>query len=134
MFLSFHICGSVFAYVDDITNFVNFSYLLLFYEVIIYVTDQIFCGVTNVTGYYSNRLLQVNAAVARELTCCKILVRHWAIREKKMVYKIPRGGGGKPYLASGLIYMYVKKVMKLVTFIFEHPSYISYVQSTLHIN
>ena len=112
------------------SHFFNIANIL--YEVIIYVTDQIFCWVTYVTGFYSNRLLQVNASIARGLTYCKILASHWAIR-KIWSTKLPLASeGGKSYPASGLIY--VKKVMKLFTFIFEHPYYISYVQSTLLMN
>ena len=39
--------------------------------------------------------------------------------KKNMVYKIPPGGGGKPYPASGLVYLHayyvVPYIMKLVT-------------------
>ena len=37
---------------------------------------QIVCRVTYVTGYK-----QLNAAIVRGLTCCKILARHWALRK-----------------------------------------------------
>ena len=53
------------------------------------------------TGNIRNRLLQGNAATYRGPTCCKMLVRQWASR-KIWSTKIPLGGG-KPYLASGLL-------------------------------
>ena len=42
-------------------------------------------------GNVCNRLLQLNAAIVRGLTCCKILARHWALR-KIWSTKFPLGG------------------------------------------
>ena len=53
-------------------------------------------------GNICNGLLLGNASIARGLTCCKKLARHEASR-KSWSTKFPLGGGGgKPYLASGL--------------------------------
>ena len=63
-------------------------------------------------GNVCNRLLQVNAAIARGLTCCKILARHRTLR-KIWSTKFPLGRGwGKPYLASGLI-VYMGQHMRI---------------------
>ena len=53
-------------------------------------------------GNICNGLLLGNASIARGLTCCKNTRKTWGFK-KIMVYKIPPGGGGKPYLASGLL-------------------------------
>ena len=52
-------------------------------------------------GNICNGLLLGNASIARGLTCCKKLARHEASR-KSWSTKFPLGGG-KPYLASGLL-------------------------------
>ena len=52
-------------------------------------------------GNICNGPLLGNASIARGLTCCKKLARHEASR-KSWSTKFPLGGGGKPYLASGL--------------------------------
>ena len=44
-------------------------------------------------GNVYNRLLQHNAPTTRGLTCCKILLRHWALR-KLLSTKLPLGGEG----------------------------------------
>ena len=44
-------------------------------------------------GNVYNKLLQHNTPTARGLTCCKILLRHWALR-KLWFTKLPFGGGG----------------------------------------
>ena len=54
-------------------------------------------------GNICNGLLLGNASIARGLTCCKKLARHEASR-KSWSTKFPLGGGGKPYLATGLLY------------------------------
>ena len=53
-------------------------------------------------GNICNGMLLGNASIARGLTCCKKLARHEASR-KSLSTKFPLGGGGKPYLASGLL-------------------------------
>ena len=53
-------------------------------------------------GNICNGLLLGNASIARGLTCCKKVARHEASR-KSWSTKFPLGGGGKPYLASGLL-------------------------------
>ena len=42
-------------------------------------------------GNVCNRLLHLNAAIVRGLTCCKILARHWASRKIRST-KFPLGG------------------------------------------
>ena len=60
-----------------------------------YVTDQIFCGVTYVTGYCRLTLqLPEGLHVANSL-------QDTGLYEKYGLQKSPCGGG-KPYLASGL--------------------------------
>ena len=54
-------------------------------------------------GNICNGMLLGNASIARGLTCCKKLARHEASR-KSLSTKFPLGGG-KPYLASGLLTM-----------------------------
>ena len=63
-------------------------------------------------GNVYNRLLQHHALTARGLTCCKMLLIHWALR-KSWFTKLAMvggggggGGGGKPYLARGLVDMF----------------------------
>ena len=58
-------------------------------------------------GNICNGMLLGNASIARGLTCCKKLARHEASR-KSLSTKFPLGGGGKPYLASGLKREYVE--------------------------
>ena len=58
-------------------------------------------------GNICNGLLLGNASIARGLTCCKKLARHEASR-KSWSTKFPLGGGGKSYLASGLLHMSVQ--------------------------
>ena len=53
------------------------------------------------SGSVCIRLLQLNAAIVRGLTCCKTIVKQWALR-KIWPTKFPLVGG-KPYPASGLI-------------------------------
>ena len=60
-------------------------------------------------GNISNGRLLGNASIARGLTCCKKLARHEASR-KSWSTKFPLGGGGKPYLASGLCSFNTKSV------------------------
>ena len=48
-------------------------------------------------------LLLGNASIARGLTCCKKLSRYEASRKSwSTKFPLGGGGGGKPYLASGL--------------------------------
>ena len=76
MFLKVSVCGSVIAYLDYITNLEILPYLLHFSEVL-----KTILIIKYFVGYVCNRLLQLNAAIVRELTCCKILARHWASRK-----------------------------------------------------
>ena len=52
-------------------------------------------------GNICNGLVLGNASIGRRLTCCKKLARHETSR-KLWSTKFPLGGGGKPYLATGL--------------------------------
>ena len=55
-------------------------------------------------GNICNGLLLGNASIARGLTCCKKLERHEASRKSWSTKFALGGGGGKPYLATGLLF------------------------------
>ena len=68
-------------------------------------------------GNICNGLLLGNASITRGLTCCKKLARHEASR-KSWSTKFPLGGGGKPYLASGL-FVCLEKIVLINFFIYS---------------
>ena len=75
-------------YLENITNLEILPYLLHFSEVLKRILIIKYFEVN-----VCNRLLQLNAAIVRRITSCKILARHWASR-KIWSTKFPLGGGG----------------------------------------
>ena len=70
------ICGQVIANLENIINLEILPYLLHFSEVL----KRMFI-IKHLWGNLCNRLLQLNAAIVRGLTCCKIIARHLALRK-----------------------------------------------------
>ena len=89
MFSNVSICGLVIAYLEKKNNLEILPCLSHFSEVleIILLIKYI------LQGNVCNRLLELNAAIVRGLTCCKILARHWASRKIRST-EFPHGGGG----------------------------------------
>ena len=53
-------------------------------------------------GNVYNRLILCKTLIARERTCCKISVRHLALRKLWSTILTLKRGGGIPYLTRGL--------------------------------
>ena len=53
-------------------------------------------------GNVYNKLMLCKTVIARELTCCKILVRHFALRKLWSTSLPIEERGGLPYLTRGL--------------------------------